>query len=228
MDNTDLTERLCLHIIRNSNHMNEEVYERTLYGGSRQLIEKLNRSLVFIKEWNIADPFCWTSLKQIYFDEYDGDSATCEIHGTMRVSFLESLRQSVGGSNKERRDRTSIGGLGNYKTAESWAEFKNICMKELFPKGYGCTIQVKTPRDITIYEGNHRIRAAAEMGMRDMPVHIKFYHNSERFLKNIFIMDHIIENMKKLKLIIEKPSGYLETIPRIVEVSPSLSSKILR
>ena len=39
MNNEDLTEKLCLHIIRNSNPINEEVYERTLYGGPLQFIK---------------------------------------------------------------------------------------------------------------------------------------------------------------------------------------------
>lgn len=50
MDNTDLTEKLCLHIIRNSNPLNEEVYERTLYGGPWQFIKDSAKTLLQIKK----------------------------------------------------------------------------------------------------------------------------------------------------------------------------------
>lgn len=50
MNNTDLTERLCLHIIRNSNPLNEEVYERTLYGGPWQFIKDSAKTLLQIKK----------------------------------------------------------------------------------------------------------------------------------------------------------------------------------
>ena len=50
MNNTDLTEKLCLHIIRNSNPLNEEVYERTLYGGPWQFIKDSAKTLLQIKK----------------------------------------------------------------------------------------------------------------------------------------------------------------------------------
>ena len=50
MDNTNLTERLCLHIIKNSDHLNEEVYERTLYGGPWQFIKDSAKTLLQIKK----------------------------------------------------------------------------------------------------------------------------------------------------------------------------------
>ena len=192
------------------------------------LSERLNRQLELL-EYSIYDQKCWTSISLVYFDEYDGDSSTCEIKGRMRVLFLDSLRQEVGGSSGERRNLTSQGGVGNYKTTDSWNRFKDIVSKKLLPEGYGCTIQVKSPRDITIYEGNHRIRAAAELGMYDMPVHIKFYHNSERHLGRIFKMDSIINNLIKLGIVIERSSGYYETSPTsVVKVSPQTSKKILK
>lgn len=50
MNNIDLTEKLCLHIIRNSNPLNEEVYERTLYGGPLQFIKDSAKTLLQIRK----------------------------------------------------------------------------------------------------------------------------------------------------------------------------------
>ena len=53
MNNTDLTEKLCLHIIRNSNPLNEEVYERTLYGGALQFIKDSAKTLLQIRKLEV-------------------------------------------------------------------------------------------------------------------------------------------------------------------------------
>ena len=50
MNNEQLTEKLCLHIIKNSDHLNEEVYERTLYGGPWQFIKDSAKTLLQIKK----------------------------------------------------------------------------------------------------------------------------------------------------------------------------------
>lgn len=196
------------------------------------LSERLNRQLELL-EYSITDPKVWTLINTVYFDEYDGDSTTCEITGKMRVPFLDSLRQEVGGSAGERRNLTIKGGVGNYETADRWEEFKQVVVKELFPKGYGCTIQIVSPRNITIYEGNHRIRAAAELGLYDMPVHLKFFHNSEDHLGNIFRMAHIIKNLEKEGILVRSKAGYLRsyrtpTASGLVKISNAMSKKILK
>ena len=67
MNNTDLTERLCLHIIRNSNHMNEEVYERTLYGGPWQFIKDSAKTLLQIRKLKPDDEIVIDLISPIGF-----------------------------------------------------------------------------------------------------------------------------------------------------------------
>lgn len=55
MNNEQLTEKLCFHIIRNSDHINEEVYERTLYGGPMRFIKDSTKTLLQIKKLNPGD-----------------------------------------------------------------------------------------------------------------------------------------------------------------------------
>ena len=67
MDNTDLTERLCLHIIKNSNPLNEEVYERTLYGGPWQFIKDSAKTLLQIKKLKPDDEIILDTIEPVGF-----------------------------------------------------------------------------------------------------------------------------------------------------------------
>lgn len=67
MNNTDLTERLCLHIIRNSNPLNEEVYERTLYGGPWQFIKDSAKTLLQIKKLKPDDEIILDTIEPVGF-----------------------------------------------------------------------------------------------------------------------------------------------------------------
>lgn len=67
MDNTDLTEKLCLHIIRNSNPLNEEVYERTLYGGPWQFIKDSAKTLLQIKRLKPDDEIILDTIEPVGF-----------------------------------------------------------------------------------------------------------------------------------------------------------------
>lgn len=53
MNNEQLTEKLCLHIIRNQSTLNEEVYERTLYGGPLQFIKDSAKTLLQIRKLEV-------------------------------------------------------------------------------------------------------------------------------------------------------------------------------
>ena len=67
MNNTDLTEKLCLHIIRNSNPLNEEVYERTLYGGPWQFIKDSAKTLLQIRRLKPDDEIILDTIEPVGF-----------------------------------------------------------------------------------------------------------------------------------------------------------------
>lgn len=67
MDNIDLTEKLCLHIIRNSAPINEEVYERTLYGGPWQFIKDSAKTLLQIKKLKPDDEIILDTIEPVGF-----------------------------------------------------------------------------------------------------------------------------------------------------------------
>ena len=67
MNNTDLTEKLCLHIIRNSSPLNEEVYERTLYGGPWQFIKDSAKTLLQIKKLKPDDEIILDTIEPVGF-----------------------------------------------------------------------------------------------------------------------------------------------------------------
>ena len=67
MNNEDLTEKLCLHIIRNSNPINEEVYERTLYGGPLQFIKDSAKTLLQIKKLKPDDEIILDTIEPVGF-----------------------------------------------------------------------------------------------------------------------------------------------------------------
>ena len=156
-------------------------------------------------EYNLNDSSLWQSINMIYVDEYDGNSSTCQVNGLMKVAVLEELRQDVGGSGGERRAYGPNGSFGNY-SAEAWVKFKQDCKNQLFPKGYGCMVRCDYPASIKIYEGNHRIRAAYELGLKYMPIELQFFHNSERKL-GVFQMPKILQNLFKLGFLFER-AGY--------------------
>lgn len=67
MNNEQLTERLCLHIIRNTSALNEEVYERTLYGGPLQFIKDSAKTLLQIKKLKPQDEIVIDLISPIGF-----------------------------------------------------------------------------------------------------------------------------------------------------------------
>lgn len=56
MNNQQLTEKLYVHLVKNSSvGINEEVYERTLYGGPLQFIKDSAKTLLQIKKLKPED-----------------------------------------------------------------------------------------------------------------------------------------------------------------------------
>lgn len=80
-----------------------------------------------------------------------------------------------GGNNEHKLFRRSSTGR---KTVQEWASLK----AELVENGMPGRITIFKERNghVRIYEGNHRLRAALELGWTVVPVEIRYFGNSQR------------------------------------------------
>jgi hypothetical protein len=116
-----------------------------------------------------------------YTDDYEAgkNTTTCAILGTMDLNILLNLP----GRNNENRVWREVSGekwFGNYKE-EEWHDF----LEDIKENGlkYGVFIGVEKDGTAHIYEGNHRVQAAKQLGWTEIPVEVRYYGNSQRFFR---------------------------------------------
>lgn len=67
MNNEQLVERIILHQIKNYNFINEEVYERTLYGGPLKFIKDSAKTLLQIRKLKPNDEIVLDLIEPVGF-----------------------------------------------------------------------------------------------------------------------------------------------------------------
>jgi hypothetical protein len=122
----------------------------------------------------------WISVKDHWEDPVNPKyvkptHSTAEITGIIKFSAIENLP----GANNENRDWYEENGkkyFGNY-SEEGWNKFlEDIKQNGIKEPIY---IQVLMDGQIVVYEGNHRIQAAKQLGLTEVPARIRFLGNSQ-------------------------------------------------
>ena len=120
----------------------------------------------------------YSSLKVKEWEGREGDRSHLTREETGQVRLLSVI--PIRGSRGERRDWHEQGGqmwFGNYPK-EKWLAFledikKNGMREPIFI--------IKDPgKPPLIHEGNHRVQAARQLGMRYVPVEVRYFGHSER------------------------------------------------
>lgn len=127
----------------------------------------------------------WQSISYEYKDEgfFGQDmpekNITCWQEGLMYTSSLNGLN-GVNGENREWREYNGEKYFGNY-TEQEWNNFlEDIKQNGIQEK---IVIDIKKNGNISIYEGNHRLKAAEQLGFETVPVELRYYGNRQQIEK---------------------------------------------
>jgi len=109
-----------------------------------------------------------TRVKEYKGREGDRKHITRVEEGTVDPNLISHLKGEMGEVRGEHRNRTG----------EKWEEFKEDIKKNGIKEAI---FILKDPgKEAVISEGNHRLDAAIELGMKEVPVEIRYFGHSER------------------------------------------------
>jgi len=105
---------------------------------------------------------------------------TAEIRGIIQLSAIDSF-PGLNGESRQWHEHNGQKYFGNF-SEDDW----NIFVADIKRNGIKEAITVNVAMDgkITIYEGNHRIAAAKQLGLIEVPVRICYMGNSQDIVHN--------------------------------------------
>jgi hypothetical protein len=100
-----------------------------------------------------------------------------EVYGFMDLDILLGLEGKMGEKREWTTDRDGQKWFGNY-TEEQWNEIvTHVKENGMY---WGITVDVLQDGVAKVYEGNHRIQIAKQLGWSEVPVHVRYYGHSQK------------------------------------------------
>lgn len=108
------------------------------------------------------------------------EQISVEVYGYMDLEKLLSLDGKAGEKREWTTDANGRKWFGNY-TEEQW----NTLLNHMKENGlyWGIIVEVLSNGLATIYEGNHRVQAAKQLGWSEVPVHVVYRGHSQKFFR---------------------------------------------